>query len=124
MKIVFTAMSKHLYYFRDHISKFVLEQGNFPINPFKTFDYFMIDSIDREIIRNANNFGVERADELWVFGPISNGVLAEIKLAKKKKKPIRYFDIINSKKIIEISEKDSKIEKGLVVRNICPKNLR
>ena len=54
---------------------------------------------------------MERADELWVFGKISDGVMAEIKLAKKLGKPIRYFEVVNSKDIKEIFESQSEIEK-------------
>jgi len=51
-----------------------------------------------------------RADELWVFGPVSDGVLAEIKLAKRLGKPIKYFKIINSKEIKEISKEEVEFE--------------
>jgi hypothetical protein len=91
--LVYTALSKHYFYFRMHISRFVLEVGKVPLNPFMLFDYFLLDSIDRNLIRGANNSLVLRADEVWVFGPISNGVLAEILLAKKKQKPISFFHI-------------------------------
>lgn len=92
-ELVYTAMSKHLFYFRMHISSFVLQQGKVPLNPFMLFDYFLADSVDRNLVRDANNSCVLRADHVWVFGPISNGVLAEILLARKAKKPICYFKI-------------------------------
>lgn len=119
-KVVFTAMSKKLFYMRFLISKFVIEQGAVPINPFTSFDYFMIDSVERDEIRSANNVLVGRSDELWVFGPISDGVLAEILQAKEAEKPIRYFVTKNDKEISEISkakvefEQDIKDKKGLV----------
>jgi len=113
MKLVYTAISKHLFYFRMHISKFVLEKNCIPLNPFMIFEYFMLDTIERDKIREANNTLVERVDELWVFGKVSNGVLAEIKLAKEKDKSIRYFTVINSKEIKEISKDEVKFEKGL-----------
>ena len=110
MKIVFTAISKKLFYFRMHISKFVLEQNCIPLNPYMLWEYFMLDALDRDKIREANNALVEKAEELWVFGEISDGVLAEIKLAKEKQKPIRYFAVIDSKEIKEISKEDAKLE--------------
>lgn len=79
--LVYTAMSKHLFYYRMHISRYVLDQGKVPLNPFMLFDYFLLDSIDRDAVRRANNSIVLRADEIWVFGPISNGVLSEILIA-------------------------------------------
>ena len=113
MKLVYSAISKHYFYFRQYISKFILEQNCIPLNPFMIFEYFLLDAVKRDLIRKANNNLIEKADELWVFGPISDGVLKEIKLAKKLNKPIRYFEIIKDKKIKEISKKEVKFEKGL-----------
>jgi len=111
MKTVFPAHSKKLFYFRMHISKFILEKGYVPLNPFMLFEYFMLDSVDRKVVIEANNSLVKKTDELWVFGQISDGVLDEIKLAKIEKKPLRYFKVINSKEIKEISEEEAEIEK-------------
>ena len=108
--LIFTAMSKHLFYFRLHIQKFVLENGGIPLNPFTTFDYFLLDTVDRDLIREGNNNLVRRSDELWVFGSISNGVLAEIEQVKKQNKPIKYFAIKNSKNIIEITKDQVEME--------------
>ncbi len=113
MKLIYTAISKHYFYFRQHISKFVLEHNCVPLNPFMIFEYFMLDTVDRDLIRNANNNLVKKADELWVFGPVSDGVLAEIRLAKKLSKPIRYFKIIKSEKIEEISKNAVEFEEDL-----------
>jgi len=73
----------------------------------------MIDTVDRAKIRKSNNTLIERADELWVFGEISNGVLREIKLAKQKNKPIRYFKVIDSKDIKGISKDEVQFEEGI-----------
>ena len=91
--LVYTAMSKHLFYYRMHISKFVIENHKVPLNPFMIFDYFLLDSVDRDLIREGNNNLVKRSDELWVFGTVSNGVLAEIKIAKEMNKTIKYYKI-------------------------------
>lgn len=111
MKLIYPAFSKHLFYFRMHISKYVLENGGVPLNPFMIHEYFLLDTVDRNIIRASNNTLVEKADELWVFGDISNGVAAEIRLAQKMNKPIRFFEVIDSKDIKEISEGEAKLEK-------------
>jgi len=108
--LVYTAMSKHLFYFRSQISKFVVENDAVPLNPFMIFDYFLNDTVERDKIRGANNTIVSRADEIWVFGPISNGVLAEIKLAQGINKPLRYFNIIKSKDIVEVSNEEMEFE--------------
>ena len=113
MKLVYTAISKKLFYFKMHISKFVLEKDCIPLNPFMIFEYFMLDTINRDKIREANNALVEKADELWVFGEVSDGVLVEIKLAKEKQKPIKYFTVIDSKEIKEISKDEVQFEEGV-----------
>ena len=111
MKLVYTAISKRLFYFRMHISKYVLTKNCVSINPFMIHEYFLLDTIDRGKIREANNTLVRRSDELWVFGQISDGILAEIKIAKRLRKPIRYFKVIGSKRIKEISGKNIEMEK-------------
>lgn len=108
--LVYTAMSKHYFYYRMHISKFVLEQGMVPLNPFMIFDYFLLDSVNRDLIREGNNNLVKRVDQVWVFGPISNGVLAEIKIAKNNNKQLSYFKIQRPHSIISISESEVELE--------------
>jgi len=109
--LVFTAMSKKRFYLRAHISKFVFEKGAIPINPFMCFDYFLLDTVDRNLVRKANSKLLSICDELWVFGEISDGVLREIMQAKKEKKKIRYFKIVDKPlKFIEISENDVEYE--------------
>lgn len=106
--LVYTAMSKHLFYFRMFISVFVLKNGGVPLNPFMVFDYFLLDAVDRDLVREGNNNLVKRCDEIWVFGAVSNGVLAEIQIANEQGKRVRYFAIEKPHKIIE-SNKD-KVE--------------
>jgi len=108
--LIYTAISKHYFFFRWHISKYVIEQHKVPMNPFMLFDYFLIDSVDRDLVREANNNLVKRCDEIWVFGPVSDGALAEIKIAKKMNKPVKYFKIEKSRKIVPISKKDVEME--------------
>lgn len=98
--LVYTAMSRTLFYARMFISKFVLEQNCVPLNPFMVFDYFLLDTIDRNIVREANNNLVKRSDEIWVFGTISDGVLAELQIAKEQNKVVRFFKVRKT----EISE--------------------
>ncbi len=45
----------------------------------------MLDTTERDICRE------KKADEVWVFGKISDGVLAEIKIAKEIEKPTKFF---------------------------------
>ena len=111
-KVVFTAMSKHTFFFREQISAFVFGEGAIPVNPFMLFGYFLSDLVERDAVRRANNHLITKADELWVFGPISDGVMPEIILAKGMALPIRYFRIKDSSVILEIAEEDATYEPG------------
>lgn len=68
------------------------------------FDYFFLDTIDRDIVREANNNVVFKTDEVRVFWPVSNWVLAEIQIAKQQNKPVKYFQIQKSRNIIAIEK--------------------
>lgn len=112
-KIVFIAMSKHLFYFMPHAVKFVVEKGYTPIGLYGIFDYLLMDSVDKNQVIKANNDLLTISDALWVFGPISQGVLEEIKLMKKLERPIKYFTVINSKDIREIKKEQVAFEDDL-----------
>lgn len=111
--LVYTAMSKHLFYFRMFISAFVLNKGGVPLNPFMIFDYFLLDAVDRDLVREANNNLVKRCDEIWVFGPVSDGVLAEIQIANEQGRLVRYFAIEKSHKIIESTKEKVELEEDI-----------
>jgi hypothetical protein len=91
--IVYTAISKQMFHMRVWITKYVLEKECAPINPFMNFDFAFYGLSKKSIVVTANNNLLCLADELWVFGPISDGVLAEILRYKKLNRPIRYFSI-------------------------------
>lgn len=90
-RIVFSSFSKHLFYLRAQVSAFVLLEGHAPFNPYMNFEYNLSGIVDKRHIRIANNSMINKCDELWVFGPVSDGVLVEIYLAKKQNKKIRFF---------------------------------
>ena len=108
--LVYTAMSKHYFYYRMFISVYVLQNGAVPLNPFMIFDYFLLDAVERNLVREGNNNLVRRADEIWVFGPVSNGVLAEIKIAKQLNKQVKYFVIEKPHKIRQASKEEVQLE--------------
>ena len=85
--IVFTAQSCKNFHQRMHICRFVFENGAVPLNPFNAYGYYLYDLVDRDLVRNANNNLLMRCDELWVFGEISDGVLAEIRMFKNLGRP-------------------------------------
>ena len=105
-------MSKTSSYFKRHAVKHVLEQGFTPISQFGIFDYFLTDSVDRDLIRKANNNLIKKSDEIWVFGPISDGVLAEI-IMFKDKLPVKYFKIKDNRTAEEIPKEELEFEEGL-----------
>lgn len=75
------------------ICEYVLNKNAIPINPFRVFDYFLSDRVDRDIIRQGNNHLINLCDELWVFGPIADGVLFEIVYSLNIQRPIRFFKL-------------------------------
>lgn len=113
MPLVYPALSKHLFYMREHISRHVLENGGVPLNPFMVFNYFLGDSVDRDLVRRANNSLVARADELWMYGAVSDGALAEILQAMKQEKVIRYFGVVASKSFEEKTVDTVELEEDI-----------
>ncbi|HSX35708.1 MAG TPA: hypothetical protein VLH84_02120 [Patescibacteria group bacterium] len=91
-KNIFTSFSKRNFYERAAISATVLLGGNTPISPFMNFDYNLGGIVPKDSIRVANNSLIQRCDELWVFGEVSDGVLIEIFLAQKYGKPVKFLD--------------------------------
>ncbi len=112
-KVVFTAQSCKNFHLRMLICKHAFEQGVVPVNPFNTFGYYLYELVDRNLVRNGNNNLMERCDELWVYGEISDGVLAEIQMFEKWRRPIRFFDISNPKLIKEISNNELVFENNV-----------
>lgn len=108
-KIVFTSYSKRNFYYRAEVSQFVLSQGNTPINPFMNFDYNLSGVVDKSLIRVANNSLIACADELWVFGEVSDGVLAEVYLARKRSVAVKYFRRGEAGSFFEIQESEAAL---------------
>lgn len=100
--VAYTAFSKHCFYAKMQISSYVLDRDYLPLNPFTNWGYFMDDMVERDRVVRANNNLVRIADELWQFGPIADGCLAEIKLARKLGKKVRFFSV--GKKLKDIRE--------------------
>ena len=86
-------MSRQNFYLREFIVKFILEQGCTPVSAFMMFSYFLLDSVERKKLIDANNDLVEISDEVWVFGEISQGVAEEVKLARSLGKSVKCFSI-------------------------------
>lgn len=92
-RIVYVAMSNKSFYWRAHVQKFVLDSGMVPISPFMLFDYYLMHTVSKEVVREAMNNLLARSDEVWVFGRLSLGVKVQVGIAKRMSKAVRYFDI-------------------------------
>jgi len=114
--VVYTAQSKHLFYAKMLICKFVLEKDCIPLNPFNNWAYFMDDMVERDLVARGNNNLILLSDELWSFGPIADGVLSEIRFAIKQNMIIRFFSAgknftdIKELKLSELTFEDEVLE--------------
>jgi hypothetical protein len=113
MPVIYTAQSKVYFYCRDAVCEFVFANNAVPVNPFRVFEYFLNDRVDRNLVRQGNNNLIQIVDELWAFGDtIADGVLFEILFAKKIGKPVRFFTIDNrASSIREIKVKNLRFER-------------
>jgi hypothetical protein len=113
LTVVFTAQSKLHFYCRDAICEFVFNRGAVPVNPFRLYEYFLSDRVDRDVIRQANNNLIRKCDELWVFGDtIADGVFFEILYAKKLNMPVKFYTVDSHADLItEISVNELQFEK-------------
>lgn len=109
-RIIFTSYSKRNFYYRAEVSQFVLMGRNTPINPYMNFDYNLSGVIDKSLVRIANNSLISQVDELWVFGEVSDGVLAEIYLANKRGIPVRFYCRVSSGVFKEVGVDDVVLE--------------
>jgi hypothetical protein len=92
-RLVYVAMSNRNFYWRNHVQKFVLDSGMVPVSPFMLFDYYLLHTVPKTVVREAMNNLLARCDEVWVFGRLSLGVKVQIGIARRMSKPVRYFDI-------------------------------
>lgn len=92
-QLVYVALSNRNFFWRQHITKFVLDEGFVPITPFMMFDYYLLHTVPKEMVREAFNNLIVRCDQMWVFGTVSLGVKVQIGIAKRLRKPLRFYDI-------------------------------
>ena len=72
----------------------VINEGGVPIAPHLLFTQFLDDSVphERKLGLDLGLKLLERCDEVWVFGDVSEGMKREIEKAEELNKPIRWFD--------------------------------
>ena len=75
--------------------RFAFESGYVPVAPHIYYPRFL-DDTDKDERAAGLHYGLEemwRCKQVWVFGArISDGMRAEIELAKELKIPVKYFD--------------------------------
>jgi hypothetical protein len=110
-RLVYVAMSNRNFHWRMHITKFVLDENAVPVNPFMLFDYYLLHTVKKETVREAMNNLLAKCDEVWVFGRMSLGVKVQVGIAKRMKKPLRYYDIADlPERLVRISENHAEEE--------------
>ena len=75
--------------------RFALEQGQIPLAPHLLFPQFMDDTDpeERELAIFMDIVLLGKCSEMWVFGDaVSEGMKAEISVARKRRQPVRYFN--------------------------------
>jgi len=91
--LVFTAHGAESAYLRERICAHALGQGVIPVNPWMLGGYFLYGLVDKDEVRRANNNLLMRSDELWVYGPVTDGVQVEIDWASEAGLPVRRFNL-------------------------------
>lgn len=121
-KIVYTAIPKYLHFAHDYILRYVISQGNAPVTPYAGA-FWLLDTVDREQIRNANKAYIKIVDEMWVFGIQNNNsfngwkindlhvtdeVIENVKSAKEEGISIRLHAVDTDRQtIVSLSELDT-----------------
>jgi hypothetical protein len=106
--LIYPAYSKRNFYLHAHINKYCLERRAVPLNPFMIFKYFLWDRVSREATYKGNAAIISNIDEIWVFGPVSDGVLAEIELIKERGGKVKYFKIQQDKPTVKFRKTPAK----------------
>jgi len=91
----------------DHILRFVLANDGAPLTPYSG-PFWLLDTVDREAIRESNELYIEAADEIWVFGVdkpdvfegwqvnnlnVTDGVVEEIQMGKESDIPVKLHHV-------------------------------
>ncbi len=91
--LVYVAMSNRNFFWRQQLTKYVLDEGRVPVTPFMLFDYYLLHTVPKDLVREAMNNLIARCEEMWVFGDLSLGLKVQVGIAKRLHKSVRYFDI-------------------------------
>jgi hypothetical protein len=134
-KRIYTAIPKYLIFAHDHILQFVLANDGAPLTPYSG-PFWLLDTVDREAIRESNELYIEAADEIWVFGvdkpdlfegwevnnlSVTDGVVEEIKTAKEQDIPVKLHHVeVDSQLIMTRGYLDDQEELSISNRSAEP----
>lgn len=83
--------------FAQEVCRALASWGFAPFAPHLFYTTFLDDMVENERAAGIG-CGIEwlkACDEVWVFGPQSNGMKLEVILAENMSKPIKYLEIVN-----------------------------
>lgn len=100
--LVYITYSKNWFYVRETLTQYAVQQGAAAINPFMNYGYYLNGAAKKDEVVECCHQLIRSAEELWVFGPISEASLTDIVVAVMEGKNIRFFSI--SDKVSEIYE--------------------
>lgn len=111
-KFVYATHSRNWFYVREAITQYVVEQGAAVVNPFMNYGFYLNGAVKKDEVDECCHQLIRSADELWVFGPVSEAILTDIVVAVMEGKNIRFFSISErSSEIHELREEDISFER-------------
>lgn len=111
-KLVYATHSRNWFYAREAITRYAVEQGAAVVNPFMNYGFYLNGAVKKDEVDECCHQLIRSADELWVFGPISEAILTDIVVAVMEGKHIRFFSISEqSSEIHELREEDISFER-------------
>lgn len=111
-KLVYATHSRNWFYAREAITWYAVEQGAAVVNPFMNYGFYLNGAVKKDEVDECCHQLIRSADELWVFGPISEAILTDIVVAVMEGKNIRFFSISEqSSEIHELREEDISFER-------------
>ncbi|MGN0357286.1 MAG: hypothetical protein ACI4E0_05635 [Blautia sp.] len=135
-KMVYVTHSKSWYYAKEIVMQFAIEQGVAAVNPFMNYGFYMNGSVEKDEVTECCHQLIRTADELWVFGPISEAILTDIAVAVMEGKEVHFFSISEHKsQINELRMEDIIFEREVhagqirksdllnFVRSTAPRNM-
>lgn len=135
-KMVYVTHSKSWYYAKEIVMQFAIEQGVAAVNPFMNYGFYMNGSVEKDEVVECCHQLIRTADELWVFGPISEAILTDIAVAVMEGKEVHFFSISERKSDIhELQMEDIIFEREVhagqirksdllnFVRSTAPRNM-